>query len=43
MKLAPMAPYGTRVLSTFVSQSIDLDKVVWSSTFGADLASFRFR
>jgi peptide/nickel transport system substrate-binding protein len=43
MKLAPMAPYGTRVLSTFVSKSIDLDEVVWSATFGADLTSFRFR
>jgi peptide/nickel transport system substrate-binding protein len=43
MKLAPMAPYGTRVLSTFVSKRVDLDQVVWSDTFGADLASFRFR
>lgn len=43
MKLAPMAPYGTRLLSTFVSKSIDLDKVVWNPTFGDDLASFQFR
>jgi peptide/nickel transport system substrate-binding protein len=43
MKLAPMVPYGTRLLSTFVSKSIDLDKVVWSPTFGADLASFQRR
>jgi peptide/nickel transport system substrate-binding protein len=43
MKLAPMAPYGTRLLSTFVSKRVDLDQVVWSDTFGADLASFRFR
>jgi hypothetical protein len=43
MKLAPMVPYGTRLLSTFVSKSIDLDKVVWSPTFGDDLASFQFR
>jgi peptide/nickel transport system substrate-binding protein len=43
MKLAPIAPYGTRLLSTFVSKSIDLDKVVWSPTFGTDLASFQFK
>lgn len=43
MKLAPMVPYGTRTLSTFVSRRVDLDRVVWSDTFGADLASFRFR
>lgn len=43
MKLAPMAPYGTRLLTTFVSKAIDLDEVVWSSSFGADLASFRFK
>jgi len=43
MNLAPMAPYGTRMLSTFVSKSIDLDKVVWNPTFGDDLASFQFK
>jgi peptide/nickel transport system substrate-binding protein len=43
MKLAPMAPYGTRVLSTFVSKRVALDKVVWSDTFGADLTSFQFK
>jgi peptide/nickel transport system substrate-binding protein len=43
MKLAPWVPYGTRTLSTFVSQSIDLDKVVWNPTFGDDLTSFQLR
>jgi peptide/nickel transport system substrate-binding protein len=43
MELAPWAPYGTRMLSTFVSKSIDLDKVVWNPTFGVDLASLQFR
>jgi peptide/nickel transport system substrate-binding protein len=43
MKLAPIVPYGTRVLSTFVSKRIDFGKVVWSSTFGDDLASFQFK
>jgi peptide/nickel transport system substrate-binding protein len=43
MKLAPIVPYGTRLLSTFVSKRVDLDKVVWSQTFGTDIASLRFR
>jgi peptide/nickel transport system substrate-binding protein len=43
MKLAPMVPYGTRLLSTFVSKRINLDKVIWSQTFGTDIASLRFR
>jgi peptide/nickel transport system substrate-binding protein len=43
MELAPWVPYGTRTLSTFVSASIDLDKVIWNPTFGADLASFQFK
>jgi len=43
MKLAPIAPYGTRLLSTFVSKRVDLDEVVWSQTFGTDIASLRFR
>lgn len=41
MKLAPWAPYGTRVLSTFVSKRVELGKVVWNPSFGADIASFR--
>lgn len=43
MKLAPWAPYGTRVLSTFVSKRVDLGKVIWNPTFGADIASFQFK
>ncbi|HKH65412.1 MAG TPA: ABC transporter substrate-binding protein [Solirubrobacterales bacterium] len=43
MKLAPMVPYGTRLLSTFVSKRVNLDKVIWSQTFGTDIASLRFR
>jgi peptide/nickel transport system substrate-binding protein len=43
MKLAPIVPYGTRLLSTFVSKRVDLDKVVWSQTFGTDISSLRFR
>lgn len=43
MKLAPWVPYGTRVLSTLVSERVNLDEVVWSPLTGADLAGFRFR
>jgi peptide/nickel transport system substrate-binding protein len=43
MELAPWAPYGTRVLSTFVSSAIDLDKVIWNPTFSDDLTSFQFK
>lgn len=42
MKLAPWVPYGNRTLPLFVSKRVDLDGVVWSPLFGADLASFRF-
>jgi peptide/nickel transport system substrate-binding protein len=43
MRLAPWVPYGTRVLSTFVSKHVDLNGVVWNTLFGADLASFEFK
>jgi peptide/nickel transport system substrate-binding protein len=42
MELAPWAPYGTRTLSTFVSDAIDLESVIYSPTFGAYLSSFEF-
>ncbi len=40
MKEAPIVPYGTNTLSTFVSSAIDLDKVIYNPTFGHDLTSF---
>jgi peptide/nickel transport system substrate-binding protein len=43
MKLAPVVPYGSISLSAFVSKAIDLKKVIWNPTFGADLASFQFK
>jgi peptide/nickel transport system substrate-binding protein len=43
MELAPWAPYGTRTLSTFVSEEIDLDKVIFSPTFSQYLTSFEFK
>ncbi|HSK50984.1 MAG TPA: ABC transporter substrate-binding protein [Solirubrobacterales bacterium] len=43
MELAPLAPYGNRATSTFVSSEIDLDEVVFNPTFGQDLTSFQFK
>lgn len=43
MEQAPWAPYGTRTLSTFVSDAIDLDKVIFNPTFGHYLSSFEFK
>ncbi|MFL5897589.1 MAG: ABC transporter substrate-binding protein [Solirubrobacterales bacterium] len=43
MEQAPWAPFGTLSLGTFVSDKIDLDKVVVSPIFGQDLASFQFK
>ncbi len=43
MEEAPWAPYGTRTLSLFVSEDINLENVVWNPTFEADLTSFEFK
>ncbi len=43
MRQAPWAPFGTLTLGTFVSEDIDLDKVIVSPIYGQDLTSFRFR
>jgi peptide/nickel transport system substrate-binding protein len=43
MEEAPLAPYGTSTASTFVSSDINLDNVVFSPSFGQDLASFEFK
>jgi peptide/nickel transport system substrate-binding protein len=43
MEEAPWAPYGTRTLSTFVSSAINLDNVIFNSTFGQYLTSFEFK
>jgi peptide/nickel transport system substrate-binding protein len=43
MELAPWAPYGTRTLSTFVADSINLDNVIFNPTFGQYLTSFQFK
>lgn len=43
MEQAPWAPYGTRTLTTFVSDAIDLDGLIFNPTFGQDLTSFEFK
>ena len=40
MRQAPWAPFGSLTLTTFVSDQIDLGKLVVSPVYGQDLASF---
>jgi peptide/nickel transport system substrate-binding protein len=40
MEQAPWAPFGTLTLGTFVSEHIDIEKVIVSPIFGQDLTSF---
>jgi peptide/nickel transport system substrate-binding protein len=43
MELAPVVPYGTNTLSTFVDDQINLDSVVFNPAFGHSLASFELK
>jgi peptide/nickel transport system substrate-binding protein len=43
MEQAPWAPYGNRTLSTFVSDEINFDNVIFNPTFGHYLTSFEFK
>lgn len=43
MEEAPWAPYGALSVSTFVSDKIDLDKVIFNLTLGQYLSSFQFK
>jgi peptide/nickel transport system substrate-binding protein len=43
MEVAPWAPFGTRTLSTFVSDEIELDSVIANPTFSQYLTSFEFK
>ena len=43
MELAPIVPYGTNTVSTFVDSEINLDNVIFNPTFGQDLTSFEFK
>jgi peptide/nickel transport system substrate-binding protein len=42
MEQAPWVPYGNRTLSTFVSDEINLDSIIYNSTFFEYLTSFEF-
>ncbi|HET9591561.1 MAG TPA: ABC transporter substrate-binding protein [Solirubrobacterales bacterium] len=43
MRQAPWAPFGTLTLGTFVSDQVDLEKVIVSPIFGQDLTSFELK
>lgn len=43
MQEAPWAPYGTRVLSTFVSSDISLDSIIWNPTFEDEFTTIQFK
>jgi peptide/nickel transport system substrate-binding protein len=43
MQQAPWAPYGTRVLSLFVSSDMNLDSIVWNPTFETEFTSLQFK
>ena len=43
MEKAPWAPFGTLTLGTFVSDRIDVEKVIVSPIFGQDLTSFELK
>ena len=43
MEKAPWAPFGTLSLGTFVSDHIDVEKVIVSPIFGQDLTSFELK
>ncbi|HEU5062705.1 MAG TPA: ABC transporter substrate-binding protein [Solirubrobacterales bacterium] len=43
MEKAPWAPFGNRTVTTFVSDEIDLDSVVFNLTMGQYLSSFEFK
>jgi peptide/nickel transport system substrate-binding protein len=42
MEEAPSAPYGSLEISTFVSEEIDLDEVIFNPTIGQLLTSFEY-
>ncbi|MFT3866278.1 MAG: ABC transporter substrate-binding protein [Solirubrobacterales bacterium] len=42
MKEAVWAPYGTRTLSLFVSENINLESAIWNPTFETELTSLEF-
>lgn len=43
MEMAPWVPYGTRTLTTFVSDEINFEKIIVNPTFFEYLTSFEFK
>jgi len=43
MKEATWVPYGTRTLSLFVSENINLETAIWNPTFETELTSLEFK
>ena len=43
MEQAPWAPFGSLTLGTFVSDHVDIDKVIVSPIYGQDLTSFELK
>jgi peptide/nickel transport system substrate-binding protein len=43
MEEASWAPYGTRTLSLFVSENINLETAIWNPTFETELTSLEFK
>jgi peptide/nickel transport system substrate-binding protein len=43
MEQAPMTPYGSNTVSTFVDNEIELGSVIFNPTFGQDLTSFELK
>jgi peptide/nickel transport system substrate-binding protein len=43
MKEGAWAPYGTRTLSLFVSENINLESAIWNPTFETELTSLEFK
>lgn len=43
MRQAPWAPFGTLSLGTFVSDKVDLEKLIVSPIYGQDLTSFQLK
>ena len=43
MEEAAWAPYGTRTLSLFVSENVNLETAIWNPTFETELTSLEFK
>jgi peptide/nickel transport system substrate-binding protein len=43
MEEAAWAPYGTRTLSLFVSEDVNLETAIWNPTFETELTSLEFK